>query len=43
MAFSFYITERAELNIDDAIDWYELKSENCFSFQYFKKSLKETI
>jgi len=28
MAFRFYITERAQLNIDDAIDCCEYKSEN---------------
>jgi hypothetical protein len=28
MAFRFFVTERAQLNIDDSIDWYEYKSEN---------------
>ena len=28
MAFSFYVTERAQLNINEAIDWYEFKGGN---------------
>jgi ParE toxin of type II toxin-antitoxin system, parDE len=28
MGFKIFITERAQLNIDDAVDYYEFKSKN---------------